>query len=230
MRTKYFKEASLSDEGKSNLRALATLSPECAEKIMNWFANQKTYPRFDVSERLTLAEITGESGDTLTPSLSILRLFINRLVEHSDDVSAFYQDIKDLAIIDDAIGYQTFDVVFSRLPAVVKSFRFLIRRHAAEMDGAPNLTGSSMSAAMKLVLPKKFRYNEDKIEDYTPQPLGYTVVAQIELQLSGRDQVFAFHMNSDNFDRFITDLLALQCEMRMLETKCSELNHTKSED
>lgn len=230
MRTKYFKEASLSDDGKSNLRALATLSPECAEKIMNWFANQDTYPRFDVGERLTLAEITGESGDALTPSLSILRLFINRLAEHGDEVSAFYQDIKDLAIVDDEIGYQTLDVVVSRLPAVVKRFRFLIRRHATEMDGAPTLTGSSMSAAMKPVLPKKFRYNEDKIEDYTPRPLGYTVVAQIELQLSGQSQVFAFHMNSDNFDRFITDLLALQFEMRMLETKCSELNHTKSED
>jgi len=223
MRTKYFRESALSDDGKKNVKALASLPVEAVTYILNWLGNRKTYPRLDMADRLELAQLTGESGDTLVPSLSILKLFIDRLVSHGDDVGDFYADLKDLDVIEEGTSYDTLDIVFSRLPGITANFRLLRRRILTEGFGMPFLTGSSYTPAIKPVLQKSFEYGVDEISTYKPAPIGFTVVAQVELQNSDSGHIFAFQVNRDNFDRLIADLLALQAQMKLMEAEAEHL-------
>ena len=74
-----------------------------------------------------------------------------------------------------------------------------------------------MSAMIKPVFPRKFEYGKDSLERYEPSPIGYCVVAQIELQKSDTAQVFSLQLDRENLDRFVTDLLALQAELVQME-------------
>ncbi len=223
MRTKYFKESSLSEEGKKNVISLAGLSPAVANQILDWFAAKQSYPRFDSRDVIEIAQITGESGQTLTAPISILVLFINRIVDNDESVTDFYADLKDLNIVPDPPGYATLDIVFSRIPPIAKQFRLYLRCRATEHYGLPVLTGSTMSAAMKPVFSRTFRYGEDSLEEYSPVPIGYCTVVQIELQKADTQEVFSFQVNRDNFDRLIADLLALQAELKVMETLASKI-------
>jgi len=230
MRTKYFKQNSLSDQGKKNLRALIAFPARSAEKIMDWLMEQNDYPRLDADDRLAIAERTQESGDKIFSVMSILHLFINRLVDQKDDIKDFHQDIMDLEEFSDVSKSEALDVIFARLPEVIEKFKYMTRKKAAETDGIPLLVSSTMSAAMKPILEQRFEYGRDKIEEYKPQLMGYTVVAQVGFQLHDNNNVFAFQMGSDDFNRLITDLLALQSEMRHLEEKCVQLNRNCEEN
>ena len=229
MRTRYFKQASLTDEGKENLRALASLSHESAGKILDWLKTKQVYPRFDSADRTEIAQSTGESGAVLIPCLSILRMFIDRIIDHDDDPEAFYADLKDLDIVDQKTGYKTLDIVFSRLPDIIKGFCLLNRRKMTEGLGLPILTGSTMTAALKPVFSRMFKYNEDSLEKYKPEPIDFAVVGLIELERSDSESVFDFQLDMDNFDRFITDLLALQAEMKILEQQARKITKHESE-
>jgi hypothetical protein len=229
MRTRYFKQASLSDEGKKNLQALASLSHESAGKILDWLKTKEVYPLFDSADRIEIAQSTGESGTVLMPCLSILKMFIDRITEHDDDPEAFYADIKDLDMVDQKTGYKTLDIVFSRLQDIIRGLRLLKRRKLTENFGLPVLIGSTMTAALKPVFSRKFKYNEDSLEKYKPEPIDFAVVGLIELERSDCESVFDFQLDMDNFDRFITDLLALQAEMKILEQQARKITKHESE-
>lgn len=229
MRTKFFKEESLSEDGKKHLQTLAGLSITSASLILDWFESRNSYPRFDHSERSEIANATGESGDTLVPVLGVLKLIIDRIVRHDEDIRAFYDDVKDLKLIDDEVGYETLDVIFARLPGLVEKFLLFKRKFTTESYGLPVLTGSTMSAALKPVFRKKFDYDEDNIEKYKPSPIGFTVVAMCELENDSRD-VFVFQVNRDNFDRIVIDLLALQAEMKILEDEAIQMTKRLGKD
>lgn len=74
-----------------------------------------------------------------------------------------------------------------------------------------------MSATIKPIFPRKFEYGKDSLERYEPSPIGYCLVAQIELQKSDSAQFFSFQLNRENLDRFVGDLLALQAELVQME-------------
>lgn len=223
MKTKYFKEASLSDDGKKKLQIFAGISVQTAEKLIGWFEQQTMYPRMDYHDRFQLAQITGESGEIVQKCSSILKLFIDRIIDKNENVNDFYEDIKSANLVPSEIGYKTLDVIFAKMPDLIAKFRILRRQRVTESSGIATLTYCSSCSILKPILRKRFEYGVDKINEYLPEHIGYCVMAMIELEKSN-DQKFSFQMNSDDFNRFISELLSLQAEMRQLENVSEEMS------
>jgi hypothetical protein len=107
--------------------------------------------------------------------------------------------------------------VFLKLGKIVEKYKYYVREKRTSAYGQPTLVSSSMSAALKPVFERKFNYGEDRIEKYVPKSIGYCVIAQVQLKVDTNES-YSFQTDMNSFDRFISDLLALQAEMRELET------------
>ena len=216
MRTTQFSESGLSEEGKKKVQLLASLSEGNVSKLVEWFKGRDRYPRFDAADVGEVAEKLGQSGESASDTLSIVKFFIDKIIDYDEPASYFVEDLRELKILDNVEGYNSLDKFFSKMMPVIEKFRFYRRCRLTEDYGQPTLIGSSMSAVMKPVHSKNFKYGKDDIASYKPRIIGHTIVAQIELEQSSRSETFTFQMNEDNFDRFITGLLALQAEMKQL--------------
>ena len=76
-----------------------------------------------------------------------------------------------------------------------------------------------MCVVLKPVFESDFHYDEQSVIDYVPKLGGYVPAAQIQLTIEDNQnerRTLAFQLDEDILDRFLSDLLALQKEMKSM--------------
>ncbi len=216
IKTKFFRGGGFNEEGEKDLKELACMSEEALSKILEWHTNKTSSPRYDRDEFIELAEITGQSGGAVIASVGVIRAILNASSRDDDDPEDFLHDVVSLELVEKE-HHEKLARAFKKLQTIADTQRVLLRRSKTEGLAVSRLVGSSMTAAIKPVYDRDFKYGRDKIEKYDPIPIGYAVLAEILLKKNDGDETFSVQLNRDNFNRFISDLLALQTEMESMQ-------------
>lgn len=216
MKSKYFQAAGFSDDGIEKLKTVNSMNTKSIGIILDWFEKCEKYPKFYENTIIEISKKANISGHDCQQAVFLIKHIIDETIENDDNLEYFYEDIKKLQIIDDKKSYIGLDLLFSRLPKILEKFVFFIRKRSAQHDGSPNLTYSSMTANIRPVYRKRFEYGEDNIKEYDPSPIGYCAVADIELKKSDNDEHFVFHADNDTLNMLVSDLLALQQELKRM--------------
>ena len=148
-------------------------------------------------------------------AIDTFELIINSLTKFDDKVNDFYDDLIKQKYIEEK-DKKKLKLIFDHIPEIIVKYRLFQRKTITEGFGLPKLVSCSSSAAIKPIYKNSFKYGIDDIHSYKPEPIGYCVVAQIKLKKNDSEETFSFQLNRDIFNRFITDLLALQSEMEQL--------------
>lgn len=227
MKSKFFQETGFSDESKKELSSIARLSPTARQTIINWFKQLKQRPRFDKDDVRKLSVETGEPAELVASTISLTSQILQRLGELGDSTTAFIEDVRQAKLLKSQEECDAFGKYFEDLSAVAQSFHFLSRIRGTEYRGVPALAGASMAVAIRPVYGRDFEYGTDDVTTFNLNPITYVPVATIELELSGKGSALAFQLNSDNFDRFLSDLLILQGQMKQMAEAIKVLGQQK---
>ena len=123
------------EQAKQDVRILASLSAETANKVFDCLEARDAFPRFDQPDLIEVDNVSEDCGYTLGSALSLLWLFVNRRAGHTEDAEALYRDLKEMGIVeDDERSRETLKVVLSRLQALARRLRF--RRPGRNADEA----------------------------------------------------------------------------------------------
>jgi len=223
MRTRTLRGHWLSDEGRRNLRILADLPDSARGKLIGWLPKWETFPTIGEKEYKYLVEETGETPEAVVRSLGLMRDFIVWLAENEDDRGEdLYKDLVEHPADCGEADLTSLKQMFEQLDPIVGRHRISIKRQASLLGGAPTLKSASLQPIIKPVSNRPFDSKSQRLEDYKPELIDYCVAVQVELETSADGHV-AFQMDMATFDRFITDLLALQSEAREAKSVVEQL-------
>ena len=228
IKTKFFRGGGFNEEGEKDLKVLACMPEEALSKILEWHANKTSSPRYDRDDFIELAEITEQSGGAVVASIGIIRSILDASSRDDDNPEDFLHDVVSLELVEKE-HHEKLARAFKKLRILASKQRLQLRKSKTEGFALPGLVSSSMTAAIKPVYEHDFKYGTDKIEEYDPIPIGYAVIAEIQLKKSDTNNTFSVHLNRDNFNRFITDLLAVQTEMESMQKLVDDLPIKKAE-
>lgn len=228
IKTKFFRGAGINEDGKKDIEKFACVPEEDLFKILEWYLNKTSYPRYDRDDFIELAEITGQSGEVIIESVGVIKLILDMSSRDDDNPEDFLHDLISLELVEKE-HHEKLARVFKKLRIVSDKLRVLLRKSKTEGFAVPSLVSSSMTAAIKPVYERDFKYGRDKIEEYDPMPIGYAVLGEIQLKKSDSDETFCVQLNRDNFNRFISDLLVVQTEMESMQKLVDDLPTNKAE-
>jgi len=226
MKTKLFKEAYFSDNVEKNIVKISSFDKKSVQIMINWFRELRVYPRFDSNEIELLAKRTNESAKVVITTVKTIHTLLCSLCETDDNIDDLIDDVKELGVFTDKGGFQSFSWMMSELWDVKINYSVFRKIRQAERLGLNTLSGGSMSVAIKPVFKKRFEYGIDDILNYEPEILSYAPVVMIQLSKNDNDK-YEFQMNSDNFDRFLSDLISVQAELKQVENNLNQLNSLK---
>ncbi|RJP56102.1 MAG: hypothetical protein C4541_13055 [Candidatus Auribacter fodinae] len=217
MKTKFFKEEMLGRKTREHFDILSSLSLDTTTKILGWLESLSKGPSITRKEVFYLSSITNESAENIMHALSAMIYCITIIAEGNDDIKDFYSDLKELKIINEKANYKSLDYFFSNLDSVVTKFQFFIRESHSANRGMPSLDRVSATAAMRPIYARDFSYDDDSLDTYKPNCIGLCVVAEIMLSTEDPDSFLSFQLNSEGLDRFISQLLAVQCQLKQMQ-------------
>jgi hypothetical protein len=198
---------------------------DCRLSFVSHWKELKDYPVLTESLIQDLAIKADENAQDIKDTLMITLLIIERLGETDDNVADFVEDLITNEFLSNDENGQIVKSFFSELESEKTRFFHFMRKEKAVERGASSLQRISMTAELKPVFNKEFKYGKDEIENYQPEIIGYVTTAQVQLGVSDKEEIFAFQVDTFLLNRLITDLLALQKEMKKLET----VSHSLSE-
>ena len=207
----------MGDETKKNIGVLADLSEKTLDKLAVWFEEQKSHRQMDLADVKALSVSTGEGAETLRRAARGADILIERMGEYEDAPEDILADAVTLKILPKTSPELL--AFLKRFAVQSKAYYLLSRTYRVARGGLPNLTGATMTVAVKPVFDKDFEYGTDDITKYSPSLVNCAVVAHFSLERGDCPQEFAFQVTKDTLDRFICDLLALQKQMVLAEEK-----------
>ena len=226
MKGKLLREWALTDLSRKRLKILADLKPASRTLLAEWFSKAKNPLRFDTVELRELTEKTGESAGNIDDAVGMTWVLVRKLGEVAEHPKAFVDDLQSLQVIEKPEDCAAILEYLERLSGHWGRLFLVQQTQRTVGDGAPELRGGSTSVTIKPVYRARFRYAEDDIATYNPQPVAYVAVGQIELQRTGDNCTFAVQMDMDTLDRFVTDLLASQMELKQANVVANSLSGT----
>lgn len=215
MKSKYFKQYTLNDDGKKNVGVLAGLSEKSLEILYEWFSGLKSYPWIDVPNLKLLSEKTGESAEIVRKAINAIDILAKRMGELGDTPEDLLSDIMALKIL--AQPSPQLVQFLKKMSSISKSYYIMYRTNFVSRSGIPNLQSTTMSVAVKPIFDKDFTYNVDDITQYAPSLINCSAVAHVSLDRDDNETTFAFQLTKEDLDRFITDLLVLQKQLILAE-------------
>ena len=217
MKTKFFRESGFTETGIKRLKRLAELKPQTKAIFINWFKQLKEKPIFDRNLTRQLAAETGESAELVDDITLITSSMLQYLGGYGDSIEDFIEDLRSSKSLDEEKHFESIRKYLEDLSCVTQLYHLLSRARATELDGAASLKSSSMSAAIKPVYERDFRYGEDELTKFNLNPISYVCVAMVELEKDDANEHFTFQMNRETFDKFLSDLIVLQARMKQME-------------
>lgn len=223
MKSKFFKENRLYEKRKKGLNMLAQITPDARKNLAGWFKSLKEYPKLDIPLIRKLSDITGESAERIEESARTSFILLKKFAELEENIGFFFEDLRSLDVLDKPEYYDLLLEFFRTIESEAHRIFLLQRMNTTVGAGIPRLTESSMSSTIKPVYRYEFRYGEDNLTDYRPKPIGYVAAAQVAIRCEESIDIFAFQVDGDVLDRFISDLLALQREFKDAELTAKKL-------
>lgn len=228
MKTKFFKEFGLGESMNEAFKFIVDFSPKTRKVLVRWVKELDCYPRMDTPEIRELCGSTGESAGKIESALKATITMLDSFGELGDRAGDFVDDLKELDTLDKPQEYDTLRKYFIDLEEDASRIFLLKRSRKAISSGAQLLQSCSLSAALKPIYREMFKYGELELVDYRPKAIGYIGVVLIELMRSGSEENFSFQIDRENFNRFVSDLLAVQMELKEVEKVAEQLQQNIS--
>lgn len=214
MKTKYFQTISLSSAGKRRFKSLASLPQDARVALIKWVSELDTMPRVYGPVIKEIARCTGAPADILGDAVNIALDALSDLGKFGDSSDDFMADTRTCNLLDEDEQYSALAEFIEATLQYAQRIHLLNRVVRTEDSGAPLLRNTSSSVAIKPVFDHDFEYGLMDVSDYQPEVVQYTPVAQIELLLQNQSESVTFQVSEDTLDRFLSDLLALQAQMK----------------
>ncbi len=233
MKTQWLKKYKVEEKFFERFKTLVRLSDDTRASIIDWILKLDRIPRLDAEDLSDLVSKTGESLRKIADSVGATLTLLRRAGQFEEDVTAFIDDLRTLHVLEKDEDYEILRQFFEKLRSMVHTIFLFQRKEFSIIAGMPYLMNSSMAVSIKPVFRKSFDYGEDELPDYEPELVGYVPAGQIELKNSSSESHFCFQVDSDVLNRLISDLLALQMELKAASKTASQLEnaiHSKSKD
>lgn len=214
MRTQYFQKIRLSEAGKRRFTALVNLPDETRVKLIEWIAELETIPRVYSTIIQSIAGSTKAPADKVADAINIALDVVSDLGKFNDKVEDFIKDAQDAGLIDGDKQYNALSEFLKAACPHGRKIYLLERVYSAENSGGAILRHSSTSVAIKPVFDEDFEYGSMDITKYNPAIVKYTPTAQVELSIDNRAETVTFQLAEESLDRFLSDLLALQAQIK----------------
>ena len=223
MKSSTFRRLGLPDRAESDLKLISSLSKEKIALLLDWLDRKESWPTIALDGIESLSKETDLNGDTCLSFLYLVRFFLRVIIDYNDNIADIYDDIKNLEILEDENKYSQINLIFERIPELTRKFLPTYRESVSRYFGQPEMSGCNVAAVIKPVYRRRPEYGAFSIKDYQPEPLCYTVMGQVEISTSS-DEAVSFQVNIEELDKWLTDLLLLQAEMKQMSEDAKSLS------
>ena len=214
MLTKYFQKIRLTEVGKRRFKALASMPEDARGVLGQWLSELETMPQTLHLGIEKIASTTNVPAYVAGDAVHISLYTLSALGQFGDSVEDFIADAHVAKLLEDESQYSALEHFFAATLPYAKRIYNFDRVSETESNGAPLLRRTSTSVVIKPVFGQDFDYGKMQIADYHPNLINYTTVAQIELLLNSQSDSVAFQVSEGELDRFLSELLAVQAEMK----------------
>jgi len=216
MKTTIFLTEELEEKEIKRIKDLQEAKDSLFKEIQKWFLEQNEYPRITKELTKEIAQKVDCSAKDVNKAFMSVYWINNLFIEYDNDSpDDFFEDIKSInpdIIVDEEILLNRLKEIYN----ITSKYRIFVKSRNTKFFGAPILKSSSSSVIIKPVIEKRFEFDKQNIKDYRPRIIKKEPCVLIELNDSDDNHLY-FQMDSDNFERFINDMIALQIELNSIK-------------
>ncbi len=221
MKSRLLKEMRLSKIQRRRIGTLSKLDKKSRTALTNYIKSIDELPIFTKETLRNISDKVGLSADEVYDAISAIRTLAWGVTKCEDSFGDVVSDLKTI----DVIKEDQVDALVSILSSLSEKCSALFekeRKLESIYDGALGLTRTNASVCMKPVFKERYSYDKQKVTEYEPHLMGFVPAVQIKLTAeddASNETFVTFQVSEEVLDRFISDLLSLQKELRIMKNE-----------
>lgn len=223
MKTSFFLNNEFEEDDIEIIKKFQVADSSLFDKIVEWFLSKKEFPRINKEVLKQFAIEFDKSAEEVNNAFSSIFWF-NSLFSKNEQIilDDFLLDIERIypqSIVDKSL----FSERLQKIINISDIYRMYYKIEKAKNAGSPKLKYGSTSVILKPVIDEKFDFDCLDIKEYKPVILKYEPCVLLEFT-DTNDKSLSFQMDSEAYERFLNNLIALQIELNKTN---DDFTHTK---
>lgn len=219
MQTRFLQEVRLSEVKQKQIVALGNLSEPAVCKLIEFIAGIDALPIMTPQKMQSLAERLNLSGKAAMDAYWAIMYLLSNMGKYSESADLITRDLIDSGAISEEAGSKIKSIL-DRLSTKAAAISFLSQQNDVAFSGASSLRAMTTSTALKPVFRERYAYDREPVTKYLPEVIGFVPVAQVEIgidDITDTRKCINFCLTEEGLDRLISDLVALQTEMKSMK-------------